>query len=187
GYIGAREAAPVLVEGLKRLEYRGYDSAGGAFVLQQRVVTEKACGRVSEIASALLRAGRGATAGIGHTRWATHGRPSERNAHPHTDCTGRVAVVHNGIIENYRVLKDRLISAGHRLVSETDTEILAHLVEDELNGDGLAAAVRRALQRVSGTFGVAVLSVVVPTCLCVALGGSQHSDCHGVCWHVFIK
>ena len=172
GYIGAREAAPVLVEGLKRLEYRGYDSAGGAFVVQQRVVTEKARGRVSEIASALVRAGRGATAGIGHTRWATHGRPSERNAHPHTDCTGRVAVVHNGIIENYRVLKDRLISAGHRLVSETDTEILAHLVEDELNGDGLAAAVRRALQRVSGTFAVAVLSVEDPTHLCVARDGS---------------
>jgi glucosamine--fructose-6-phosphate aminotransferase (isomerizing) len=172
GYIGAREAAPLLVDGLKRLEYRGYDSAGGAFVVERRVVTEKGRGRVSEIASALVRAGRGATAGIAHTRWATHGRPSERNAHPHTDCRGRVAVVHNGIIENYRPLRDQLTAAGHRLVSETDTEILAHLVEDELNGDGLAGAVRRALQRVSGTFAVAVLSVDDPERLCVARDGS---------------
>jgi len=172
GYIGAREAAPFLLEGLRRLEYRGYDSAGAAFLLQDRVVTTKAAGRVSELAPALLGAGRGATTGIGHTRWATHGRPSDRNAHPHGDCTGRIAVVHNGIVENYRALKEELVAAGHRFVSETDTEILAHLVEQERNGDGLEAAVRRALKRVAGSFALAVLSVEAPDRLCAARQGS---------------
>src|SRR5919204_1973332 len=158
GYVGAREAAPFLVEGLRRLEYRGYDSAGAAFLVHDQVVTEKSRGRVSEVASALLRAGRGATIGIGHTRWATHGRPSDRNAHPHCDCRGRLAVVHNGIIENYRELKESLTAAGHRFASETDTEILAHLIEQEMDGDGVAGALRRALRQVSGTFAVAVLS-----------------------------
>ena len=172
GYVGAREAAPFLVEGLRRLEYRGYDSAGAAFLLQDRVVTEKSRGRVSDLASALLRAGHGARIGIGHTRWATHGRPSDRNAHPHADCSGRIAVVHNGIIENYRELKDALVAAGHRFNSDTDTEILAHLVEDELNGDGVKGAVRRALRRVTGTFAVAVLSAEDPMRLYAARRGS---------------
>ena len=172
GYIGAREAAPFLVEGLRRLEYRGYDSSGAAFLVGDRVVTRKALGRVSDLAPAILGAGRGATAGIGHTRWATHGRPSDRNAHPHADCTGRIAVVHNGIVENHRELKEALVAAGHRFVSETDTEVLAHLVEDERDGDGLAAAMRRALQRVAGTFALAVLSAEDPHRLWAARQGS---------------
>jgi len=172
GYIGGREAGPFLVEGLRRLEYRGYDSAGAAFLFRDRVVTEKSKGRVSDLASALLRAGHGATVGIGHTRWATHGRPNDRNAHPHADCTGRIAVVHNGIIENYRELKEMLVAAGHRFASDTDTEILAHLVEDERNGDGLEAAVRRALRRVTGSFAIAVLSVDDPSRLIAARRGS---------------
>ena len=179
GYIGAREAGPFLVEGLRRLEYRGYDSAGAAFLLRDRLVTRKALGRVSHLAPALLGAGRGATAGIGHTRWATHGRPSDVNAHPHLDCTGRIAVVHNGIIENYRELKEALAGAGHRFTSETDTEVLAHLVEEERDGDGLAAAIRRALERVAGNFAVAVLSAEDPARLHAARQGSPLIVGHG--------
>jgi glucosamine--fructose-6-phosphate aminotransferase (isomerizing) len=172
GYIGRREAGPFLVEGLRRLEYRGYDSAGAAFLLGNRVVLEKARGRVSDLAERLIGAGRGATTGIGHTRWATHGRPSDDNAHPHADCTARLAVVHNGIIENYRELRDQLAAGGHRFASETDTEILAHLVEDERRGDGLDNAVRRALTRLTGTFAVAVLSVDDPKVIIAARRGS---------------
>jgi glucosamine--fructose-6-phosphate aminotransferase (isomerizing) len=127
---------------------------------------------VSDLASALLRAGHGATAGIGHTRWATHGRPSDRNAHPHADCTGRIAVVHNGIIENYRELKEMLVERGHRFASDTDTEILAHLVEEERNGDGFEGAIRRALRQVTGTFALAVLSIEDPSRIYAARRGS---------------
>jgi len=172
GYIGGREAGPFLVEGLRRLEYRGYDSAGAAFLVGNRVVINKAIGRVSDLASTLLGAGRGANTGIGHTRWATHGRPSDRNAHPHPDCDAKIAVVHNGIIENYRELKDELRASGHRFASETDTEILAHLIESERRGDGLAGAVRRALARVEGTFALAVLSADEPETLVAARQGS---------------
>ena len=172
GYIGWREAGPFLVEGLRRLEYRGYDSAGAAFLVDGRVVINKAMGRVSDLAGALLGAGRGSRSGIGHTRWATHGKPSDRNAHPHPDCRGRIALVHNGIVENYRELKDELIASGHRFASETDTEVLAHLVESERNGDGIAEAVRRALRRVEGTFALAVLSADDPDLLIAARHGS---------------
>jgi glucosamine--fructose-6-phosphate aminotransferase (isomerizing) len=172
GYIGEREAAHFLVECLRRLENGGYDRAGAAFLLEDGVVTERSLGRVSDLASTFFRAGRGATAGIGHGSRATHGCPSERNGHPHGDCTGRVAVVYTGIIENYRELKELLAATGHRFASETDREILAHLVEAELNGDGLAAAVRRALQRVTGSFAVAVLSVEDPARICAARQGS---------------
>ncbi len=172
GYIGGREAGPFLVEGLRRLEYRGYDSAGAAFLVGDQVVLRKALGRVSDLAEVLLGAGRGATSGIGHTRWATHGRPSDRNAHPHADCDGRLALVHNGIVENYRELKARLSAEGHRFASETDTEILAHLVESERRGDGLENAVCRALHRVEGTFAVAVISVDDPERIVAARQGS---------------
>ncbi len=172
GYVGGREAAPFLVEGLRRLEYRGYDSAGAAFLVGGRVVINKALGRVSDLAQALLGAGLGAHTGIGHTRWATHGRPSDRNAHPHADCEGRLAVVHNGIVENYRELKEELFAAGHRFASETDTEVLAHLVESQRRGDGLHHAVRRALARVEGSFALAVLSADDPDLLIAARHGS---------------
>ena len=172
GYVGAREAAPFLVEGLRRLEYRGYDSAGAAFVVDGRVVVNKALGRVSDLAPMLLGVGRGARTGIGHTRWATHGRPSDRNAHPHADCRSRLAVVHNGIIENHRALRDALGAAGHRFASDTDTEVLAHLIESEQDGDGLHGAVIRALRRVEGSFALAVLSVDQAGVLVAARRGS---------------
>src|SRR5690349_8754805 len=172
GYIGEHLAGPVLVEGLRRLEYRGYDSAGAAFLLDGRVVTHKKTGRVSDVADSLLSAGTGSTAGIGHTRWATHGKPSDRNAHPHADCGGRLAVVHNGIVENHRELKEALERAGHRFASETDTEVLAHLIEEERNGDGVPAAMRRALSRVSGTFALALVSVDEPRRIFAARRGS---------------
>jgi len=179
GYIGGREAGPFLVEGLRRLEYRGYDSAGAAFLVGGRVVTKKATGRVSALAADLIAAGLGARSGIGHTRWATHGRPSDRNAHPHPDCQGRLAVVHNGIVENHRPLRARLEAEGHRFASETDTEVLAHLVESERQGDGLHNAVRRALAQVQGTFAIAVLSMDHPDVLVAARCGSPLIVGHG--------
>jgi glutamine---fructose-6-phosphate transaminase (isomerizing) len=172
GYVGAREAGPYLVDGLRRLEYRGYDSAGAAFIVGERLVTRKAPGRVHDLADVILAAGRGATAGIAHTRWATHGRPTDVNAHPHCDCSGTVALVHNGIVENHRELRAALEAEGHRFCSETDSETLAHLVEGEQRDGDLAAAVGRALARVEGSFGVAVLSVKSPGCIVAARRGS---------------
>jgi glucosamine--fructose-6-phosphate aminotransferase (isomerizing) len=172
GYIGGREAAPFLVEGLRRLEYRGYDSAGAAFLVGDRMVLRKARGRVTDLANEIVGAGQGARSGIGHTRWATHGRPSDRNAHPHADCAGRLAVVHNGIIENHRELREQLVAEGHAFASETDTEVLAHLVESERNGDGLQGAVRRALARATGAYAVAVISAEDPDVLVAARQGS---------------
>jgi glucosamine--fructose-6-phosphate aminotransferase (isomerizing) len=172
GYVGVRETGPYLVDGLRRLEYRGYDSAGAAFLVGERLVTRKAPGRVHDLAAVILAAGRGATAGIAHTRWATHGRPNDVNAHPHCDCTGTVALVHNGIIENHRELRATLEAEGHRFCSETDSETLAHLIEGEQRDGDLAAAVRRALARVEGSFGLAVLSVKTPGCIVAARRGS---------------
>ena len=128
GYIGRRDAAPLIVEGLKKLEYRGYDSFGVA-TLGNGISIAKHQGRISEnSSSASLLKGK---IGIGHTRWATHGVPNDANAHPHTDCSGTLAVVHNGIIENYTELKRQLLSRGHTFLSETDTEVIAHLIEEE--------------------------------------------------------
>jgi glucosamine--fructose-6-phosphate aminotransferase (isomerizing) len=158
GYVGAREAGPFLVDGLRRLEYRGYDSAGAAFLVGERLVTRKAPGRVHELAEDILAAGRGATVGIAHTRWATHGPPSDVNAHPHCDCSGTVALVHNGIIENHRALRQSLQADGHRFRSETDSETLAHLIEAEQQGGDLPSAVCRAIARVEGSCAVVVLS-----------------------------
>ena len=155
----------ILLEGLGRLEYRGYDSAGVALVgpsAAEGLWRGRAANGTSSLEDLIKlteRAPAGATAGIGHTRWATHGRPNEENAHPHLDCTGRLAVIHNGIIENHVELSDELVVAGHRLESETDTEVLAHLIEDELARDeaGLTDAVRAALARVRGAFSLAVV------------------------------
>ncbi len=154
GYIGIREAAPIIVEGLKRLEYRGYDSFGIA-TLNSTLVTMKKCGRISENEHcAVDLEGK---VGIGHTRWATHGKPDDLNAHPHTDCTGSIAVVHNGIIENYAELRRELRERGHAFSSETDTEVIAHLIEEHYAGD-LFDAVREAITHLEGSYAVLAMA-----------------------------
>ncbi len=157
GYSGPREAAPILLEGLARLEYRGYDSAGIALVRRDgSIFIEKRAGKLENLRAAIGDAAPSSGAGLAHTRWATHGRPNDLNAHPHADCTGDIVVIHNGIIENFRELRDGLEARGHQLASETDTEALAHLVEEEYAGD-IGEAVRRALARASGAYALAVL------------------------------
>ncbi|MEK7073398.1 MAG: glutamine--fructose-6-phosphate transaminase (isomerizing) [Patescibacteria group bacterium] len=170
GYIGNRPATPFLIEGLHRLEYRGYDSAGVARLTPTGLVLSKAAGKVAELA-ALLPADATETLGIAHTRWATHGAPSEVNAHPHLDCTGKIAVVHNGIIENYQHLKRRLEDEGHRFLSETDTEVLPHLIEKHYR-ENLGEAVRLALQEVRGAYAVAVVAADQPNLIVAARRGS---------------
>jgi glucosamine--fructose-6-phosphate aminotransferase (isomerizing) len=157
GYTGPRAAGPILLEGLRRLEYRGYDSAGIALVTESgELFVEKRAGKLANLRTALLDRTPNAGIGLAHTRWATHGRPNDLNAHPHVDCTGAITVIHNGIIENFRELRDGLEARGHVLTSETDTEALAHLVEEAYAGD-LADAVRAALTRVEGAYAVAVM------------------------------
>ncbi|MEA2761271.1 MAG: hypothetical protein QOD47_555, partial [Gemmatimonadaceae bacterium] len=157
GYIGSRGATPLLLEGLRRMEYRGYDSAGVAVMNGSGVETRKAAGKISELERALATSPVGGDMGIGHTRWATHGVPNECNAHPHIDCKGNIAVVHNGIIENSGTLKKELIAHGHTFVSETDTEVIAHLIEEAFDGN-LEDAVIEALWQIEGTYGIAVVS-----------------------------
>ena len=157
GYIGSRGATPLLLEGLKRMEYRGYDSAGVAVMNGSGVETRKAAGKISELERALATSPVSGDLGIGHTRWATHGVPNECNAHPHIDCKGNIAVVHNGIIENSGTLKKELIAHGHTFVSETDTEVIAHLIEEAFDGN-LEDAVIEALWQIEGTYGIAVVS-----------------------------
>ena len=172
GYIGRREAVPVLLEGLRRLEYRGYDSAGLAVVYRGRLQVTKTAGRVQDLRDQVSDRVR-STVGIGHTRWATHGEPNKINAHPHLDAAGNIAVVHNGIIENAEQLRDQLAAAGVPLVSDTDTEALAHLIAAEMtDGSSLEDAVLRALSRVEGTYGLLVLDVRHPDELVVARNGS---------------
>ena len=157
GYTGPREAGPILIEGLRRLEYRGYDSAGIALVDEEGdLFVEKKAGKLSNLQDAIANGTPHATIGLAHTRWATHGRPNDLNAHPHQDCTGAITVIHNGIIENFRELRDGLEARGHVLTSETDTEALAHLVEEAYAGD-LADAVRASLQRVEGAYALVVM------------------------------
>jgi glucosamine--fructose-6-phosphate aminotransferase (isomerizing) len=171
GYVGPRKALPVLLDGLKRLEYRGYDSAGVALVADGRLVVKKAAGKITALEAQLGRDTLGATTGMAHTRWATHGAPTSVNAHPHTDCAGDIAVVHNGIIENHAALRQMLLAKGHRFVSETDTEVLAHLVEQFYQGC-LEEAVASALQEVEGAYGLLVLSAKEPSKLVAARSGS---------------
>jgi len=154
GYIGRREAAPIIVEGLRKLEYRGYDSFGVA-TLGTAIDLEKHKGRISENAEAVSRL-KGKT-GIGHTRWATHGIPNDINAHPHTDCSGSIALVHNGIIENYTELKRDLLSRGHVFKSETDTEVIVHLVEEKCRGGDLLGAVREVLPLLKGSYALLIM------------------------------
>lgn len=166
GYIGRRPALPVIIDGLKRLEYRGYDSAGVALTGNGKVGLTKTEGRIADLVEKLARESvPQSTVGIGHTRWATHGRPSDQNAHPHTDCGGKTAVVHNGVIENYLILRQRLQAAGHRFRSETDTEVIPHLIEEYYAGGAgadLVAAVRRAVRDLEGYYAFVVLRIDEP-------------------------
>jgi glutamine---fructose-6-phosphate transaminase (isomerizing) len=172
GYIGRRDAIPVVLEGLRSLEYRGYDSAGLAVIYRNKLQVTKTAGRVQDLRDRVNDRAR-ATIGIGHTRWATHGEPTDVNAHPHTDSTGRIAVVHNGIIENAEQLRDALAHRGVELASDTDTEALAHMIAAEATDDAsLEDAVRRVLRHVEGTYGLVVLDTRNPAELVVARNGS---------------
>ena len=178
GYIGQRFAAPILLDGLKRLEYRGYDSAGVAILtLDGEIAIHKTQGKLIKLINALDGQAPAGFLGIGHTRWATHGSPNQANAHPHTDCSGRIVVVHNGIIENFSPLRRELMGRGHIFTSETDTEVIAHLIEEEYQGLGtgkqelggilspFVEAVRRALQRVQGAYAIATFCQDEPNLL----------------------
>ncbi len=180
GYVGPRKVVPVIIEGLRRLEYRGYDSAGIAVGSPSRATLSvcRAPGKLSNLEETLNGHSLDGTFGIGHTRWATHGRPTEENAHPHRDCTGRIVVVHNGIVENYLELKHELIAQGHKFVTETDTEIIAHLIE-QVQKDAEAAgkpikledAVRHSVKRLTGAFALGILSAAEPDKIVVARSG----------------
>ncbi len=168
GYIGNRRVVPILIEGLRRLEYRGYDSAGLVFHHENRLHKFRAQGKLANLEIVVDdQIGVPSRTGLGHTRWATHGAPTKDNAHPHSDCSGDIVVVHNGIIENYGSLKEELLSEGHAFSSETDTEVLAHLIEKYLEDD-LVAAVRKALARVEGSYALGVLWAKDPDILVAA-------------------
>src|SRR5437016_11416505 len=158
GYIGPKDVVPVLIDGLRRLEYRGYDSAGVAVVRGGHVELRRSAGKLSKLEDVITGHPIEGDYGVGHTRWATHGRPTEENAHPHRDCTGKIVVVHNGIIENYVSLKKKLAEEGHRFTTETDTEVIAHLVEKHYlqSGNGhrpsLEEAVRKTVVQLTGVF-----------------------------------
>ena len=179
GYVGNRRVVPVVLEGLRRLEYRGYDSAGIVYLQDGKLVKHRAAGKLSALEAIIDEAIVAPShIGLGHTRWATHGAPTTENAHPHSDCSGNLVVVHNGIIENYHSLREELIAKGHRFSSETDTEVLAHLIEEYLTGaspavatpapavaDDLVTAIRRALERVEGSYALGVLWAGLPDTL----------------------
>jgi len=172
GYIGSKEAVPFIIEGLKKLEYRGYDSAGVATLDKSKLFVSKSVGKIAELEALLLKKPIGGGIGIGHTRWATHGRPSDENSHPHEDCKGEIAVVHNGIIENYLELRRELSDKGHKFRSATDTEVLAHLIEEHYDGRDLLLAVSKALKLVKGAYALAVISEHKPNKVIVARQGS---------------
>lgn len=172
GYIGKNQALPILMDGLKRLEYRGYDSAGLSVFTGEKIVTEKAVGKVAELENKINGRDIPGCLGIAHTRWATHGKPSERNAHPHHDCSKRIFLVHNGIIENYKELKKDLEKLGHKFSSETDTEVLVHLIEEYAKQVPWDEAVWRTLAHVKGTYGLAVINALEPGKLIIARNGS---------------
>jgi glucosamine--fructose-6-phosphate aminotransferase (isomerizing) len=162
GYIGPKPVVPVLLDGLRRMEYRGYDSAGVALVSPEGISLRRSAGKLVNLENAIRSEPVDGLYGVGHTRWATHGRPTEENAHPHRDCTGKIVVVHNGIIENYLELKKELAQQRHVFRTETDTEIVAHLVEREMKDDGLEQAVRRSLKLLRGMFAAVLVSVDDP-------------------------
>jgi len=171
GYVGKSLAVPILIDGLKRLEYRGYDSAGIALLEDNKIIIRKTKGKVKRLQELCENTSFKANIGIAHTRWATHGEPNEKNAHPHTDCTGDIAIVHNGIIENYIALKKYLEKKGHKFKSDTDTEVIAHLIEENDNGS-LIDTVLLSLAKVEGTYGIAVISKKEPSNIVVAKKGS---------------
>jgi len=178
GYVGKKEVVPIIIEGLRRLEYRGYDSAGIAVAGNgDKLQLRRAEGKLRNLEEAIRLKPLDGTYGIGHTRWATHGRPTEENAHPHRDCTGKIVVVHNGIVENYLSLKKKLIEEGHTFSTETDTEVIAHLIEKHLfkTGNGhrptLEEAVRRTVKELSGVFALGVISVDEPNKIVAARNG----------------
>jgi len=171
GYIGHQDPVKVLVEGLRRLEYRGYDSAGLAVLTDDgEIQIRRAPGKLRDLESVIAREPLEGTYGVGHTRWATHGRPTEENAHPHRDCTGRIVVIHNGIIENYLELKHELQAKGHRFVTETDTEVVAHAIEEEMkpNGTDLPEALRKVLPRLRGIYALVAVSADSPQTIVAA-------------------
>ena len=175
GYIGKKSALPILMEGLRRMEYRGYDSAGIALISNGALHIQKQKGKVDDLLKKLKDGVQmpDANVGMGHTRWATHGEPNDINAHPHTDCRNEIAVIHNGIIENYLAIKTKLLQDGHRFVSDTDTEVVAHLIEEIYKTTpNLFEAVRLAMRQVTGTYGLVVLSVHEPDKIVVARMGS---------------
>ncbi len=173
GYVGSRDSVPIILDSLRRLEYRGYDSAGIAVIDERGILSgSKAEGKLGRLVDRLGAEPLAGTTGLGHTRWATHGRPSDMNAHPHMDCSSKLAVVHNGIIENYGVLRDRLLAAGHSFRSETDTEVIAHLIEEYYEGD-LPGALRRTLREVRGAYALGVISSDSPGELVFARSGAS--------------
>lgn len=178
GCIGEAAAQPFLIEGLGRLEYRGYDSAGVAIWNGKEIETRKSIGRVSRLAEALNESPLNGDTGISHTRWATHGAVTEHNAHPHFDASGRLALVHNGVLENHKTLRDGLLQRGHTFVSQTDTEVLAHLIGEAFDNspvqdrEALVAAVRYGLGQAMGTFGIGLLHASTGRFLIAARKGS---------------
>lgn len=172
GYIGKQETVPILLEGLKRLEYRGYDSAGISFFEDENVVTLKAVGKVSELENKINGKNFKAVLGIAHTRWATHGKPCDKNSHPHCDCNRNIFLVHNGIVENYQELKEELTKKGHKFSSETDTEVIAHLIEEFNKEFDFKNSVLESLKIIKGTYGLAIISRKEPNKIIVARFGS---------------
>jgi glucosamine--fructose-6-phosphate aminotransferase (isomerizing) len=177
-YTGERDAQPILLDALSRLEYRGYDSAGTAVRSAEAIQIQKKRGRISELGKEIRQQPAPGHSGISHTRWATHGEPNDINAHPHTDRTGRLALVHNGVIDNHQALRKQLEGAGHRFVSATDTEVLAHLIgeyydQSETNGEeSLKDATKRALSQLQGTYGIALIHLDCPGLILGARRGS---------------
>ena len=174
GYVGKRNVTPLLINGLKRLEYRGYDSAGVAVWRPEGLSVCKCVGRLTALEHKLMEQPLVGTLGIGHTRWATHGEPNEVNSHPHIDCAGHIAVVHNGIIENYQELRAELLAQGHTFQSQTDTEVIPHLIEAELTAGAPSPeeAIRRALRRAKGAYALGILFHDQPHTLYAARHGS---------------
>ena len=172
GYVGPKKVVPLIIDGLKRLEYRGYDSAGIAVVSEAgKLDIRRASGKLRNLEEAIRLAPLDGVYGIGHTRWATHGRPTEENAHPHRDCKGQIVVVHNGIVENYLKLKKDLAAEGHKFVTETDTEVIAHLIEKHYDGGPLEEAVRKTVRMLTGVYALAVISTRDPNKIVAARNG----------------